>query len=152
MVFKVYRINVQRLEDALIADHVVSNIASLSEMVSLPSVAVMVDTKTTAKDAVTTVGVDVVSGYLQNSGFEVTALEANARVKETMKKAMMISGEMDSFYLLALQNGAEVYVVLNVSLSSRTAHNSILKKASVSLKAYCGSILTWVLVSRAVGS
>ncbi len=135
-VTKVYRINVAKLESDLVQDEIVVDVETLSDTISMPTIAVVFDEKTTNKTSANTVGVDAVSEYLQNGGFEVQVPNATQKTNKMLTKAMAIGGNVDPLYMLALQSGADMYAVLNVDTTSRRAHNSTLRKAAVSVKVY----------------
>ena len=133
---KIYRVNVAMLKEDLTNDGVITSVADLGDSISLPTMAVVFNKKTTRENASTTIGADAVAEYFQNEDFEVVIPDANEKVNGMLKSAMALNGNMDPMYLIALQSGADIYASLNVDTTSRNAHGSVVKKASVSLKVY----------------
>ena len=133
---KIYRINVAKLEADLVRDGIITDVEALSDAISMPTIAVIIDKSTTEKTAANTIGLDAISEYLQNGNFEVQVPKATQKVNKMLKSAVAMSGDLDPMYLLALQSGSDMYAVLNVDVTSRKAHGSTLRKAAVSIKVY----------------
>jgi hypothetical protein len=127
---KVYRINVQMLKDDLVAEGVIKPTDELDDDMVLPVIAPMPASHHAHPDLMRH-GMDVVAEYLQDRDFEVKVLNGQHKTASVLKKALAVSGNIDPMYLLALENGSDIYVDYNP-----TIEGTDFKKAAVSIKAY----------------
>lgn len=133
---QVYRINVKRLQNFLVDNEIIVEVDAMSDELGMPSIAIVLDSDTTNKTGATQIGKDAVSEYFQNEDFDVTVPDTEDSVDGMLKKAMQVTGNADPMYLLAMSSGADIYVVLNVDVTTKEKYGNTMRKASVSLKAY----------------
>lgn len=127
---KIYRINIQLLKDDLVAQGIIKLTDELEEDAVLPVIAIVPSFGYDDKDLMKH-GMDVVAEYLQDRDFEVKVLDGKNKTKPMLKKALAVSGNIDPMYMLALENGSDIYIEYNPRIDGEG-----FQKAAVSIKAY----------------
>ncbi|WP_044412462.1 DUF6175 family protein [Thiomicrospira microaerophila] len=129
---RIFRVNVARLKDDLVAKNILQDTRDLAANLANPTIAVIA--KNPAGNDRHAAG--VFSEYLQDRGFEVTVLAANERINDIVLKAAALSGNIDPSFLLALQTGSDIYITLDAEVAERTVARNRVAQATVNATAY----------------
>jgi uncharacterized protein YukE len=129
---RIFRVNTARLKDDLVAKNILQATRDLAANLANPTIAVIA--KNPAGDDRHAAG--VFSEYLQQRGFEVVVLAANDRINQIVQQAAALSGNIDPSYMLALQNGSDIYITLDAEVAERTVARNRVAQATVNAVAY----------------
>jgi hypothetical protein len=132
-VTKNYRLNVRLLREDLIAKGVAKELDEIAEAIDYPVISILPAEKDGSDFQFSS---DVAFNFLSERNFEAEVVSKISSSGETVKKYMMMSGDVDPSYLLALSTGSDVYISLKPKISERVKNGKHFKKASISLKAF----------------
>ncbi|NPA39611.1 MAG: hypothetical protein GXO57_04115 [Thermodesulfobacteria bacterium] len=126
------KVNVGRLKKFLVEKGVITSTQALARKVGLPFIAVL----PTSKSSYDNFAATVVQEYLQDRGYEVFVPQAQTKVEKLIKKVAMLEGNVDPFYMEALQVGSDVFIKVKTFVSKEVKYGKTFFKASVEGKAY----------------
>ena len=144
-VSKIFKINRELLLEKLIEKNIVKEVDEVSSELSNPVISIVFKTA----DSNSYHGGTVLQNYLTNRGFEVEVSKSEKSIDSQLDKSLLMSGDMDMNYKLAVSSGSDIFVSLSVNVAERRVLKEKFYKASVSAKAY--STVSKKLLGSATG-
>jgi hypothetical protein len=144
-VSKIFKVNRELLLEKLIEKNIVKEADEVSNQLSNPLISIVFKTENSNSYH----GGTVLQNYLTNRGFEVEVSKSENSIDKTLDKSLLMSGDMDMNYKLAISSGSDLFISLSVNVAERTLLKDRFYKASVSAKAY--STVSKKLLGSATG-
>jgi hypothetical protein len=141
---KIFKVDRQLLKDDLTEAGVLDEIDEVSESLQNPSISIISFDGSSLFEHGSTVLLD----FLSSRGFNAV-VSGKKRIDSLLDKSLLMTGDLDPNYKLAVQTGSDIYISLATTVSERSKHGSKFYKATVSAKAY--STVTKKLLASATG-